>query len=68
MFYDTQNETRTFEKVVREQVYNCLLYRGDLQLLMTTDYFVGDKFKDKYHYCASAKVPFYMIYHCSPLI
>ena len=29
------NETRHFDEVVRDQVYNCLLYRGDFQNLMT---------------------------------
>lgn len=62
------DESRHFDEVVREQVYNCLLYRGDFQMMMTQQYFIGEQFSDAYHFCASAKVPFYMIYHCSPLI
>ena len=36
--------------------------------MMTSDYFVGKEFRNKYHYRASVKVPFYMVYHCSPWI
>ena len=41
------NEERPFDEVIREQVYNCLLYRGDLQMMMTQAYFTDDKvYKD----------------------
>ena len=63
-----RDESRQLDEVVRDPVYNCLLYGGDLQQMMTSDYFVDENFKDKYHYNASVKVPFYMVYHCSPRI
>ena len=63
-----RDESRQLDEVVRELVYNCLLYGGDLHWMLTSDYFTHEYFKDKYHYNASVKVPFYMIYHCSPRI
>ena len=62
------DESRQLDEVVRKLVYNCLIYGGDLQSMMTQDYFFHNNFRDKYHYCASVKVPFYMVYHCSPWI
>ena len=66
-FY-TGKESEPFDVVVREQVYNCLLYRGDMQMMMTEPYFTDPKYNQKYHFSASAKVPFYMIYFTSPHI
>ena len=66
-FY-TGKEAEHFDLVVREQVYNCLLYRGDMQMMMTEPYFTDQKYNQNYHFSASAKVPFYMIYFTSPHI
>ena len=37
-------------------------------MMMTQAYFTDKAYKDKLHYSASAKVPFYMIFFSSPFI
>ena len=36
------DESRQLDEVVRKLVYNCLIYGGDLQSMMTQDYFVDE--------------------------
>lgn len=59
---------RPFDVMIRDPVYKLLKYNGSFQSMVTSKYFIDSEQKNEFFYKASIKVPFYLIYECSPNI
>lgn len=65
---DGKVKKELFDEMIREPVYKLLKYRGNFGNMVTSKYFIDSKQKHEFFYKASLKVPFYLIYECSPNI
>ena len=54
--------------MIRDPVYMLLKYRGSFKLMINSPYFIEPKQRNEFFYKSSPKVPFYMVYECSPNI
>ena len=43
-----------------------LKYAGDMQLMVRSEFFTSEKYKEKFWYFASSKLPFYYMHKVSP--
>lgn len=68
--HDENGKIRTeeFDEMIRDPVYKALKYRGSFRTMITSKYFIDPQQKNEFFYNASQKVPFYLIYECSPQI
>ena len=57
-----------FDEMIRDPVYMLLKYRGSFKEMITSPYFIDLSQKYEFYFKASPKVPFYMVYECSPKI
>ena len=54
--------------MIRDPVYMLLKYRGNFNAMINSPYFIDEKRRNEFYYKSSPKVPFYMVYECSPKI
>ena len=54
--------------MIRDPVYMNLKYRGSFNKMIDSPLFINDTNRNEFYYKSSAKVPFYLVYECSPNI
>ena len=59
---------KTFDEIIRDQVYKLIKYRGSFKAMTKSDFFIETSRCNEFYFNASHKVPFYYIYDCSPEI
>ena len=59
---------KEFDEMIRDPVYMLLKYRGSFSAMITSPYFIETSQSNKFFFKSSPKVPFYLVYECSPKI
>ena len=59
---------KDFYEMIHDPVYMLLKYHGSFNAMITSPYFIHKSQSNKFFFKSSPKVPFYLVYECSPYI
>ena len=59
---------KDFYEMIHDPVYMLLKYHGSFNAMITSPYFIHKSQNNKFFFKSSPKVPFYLVYECSPYI